>query len=319
MLNRIGDWVASRVHGRAPCTNVYGLARTLLALSTALTLVANDTRTLFVPLAGIAATPPFCQGHGAIGIFCLSPELELARWSAIAILLVVASGWRPRVTGVAHWWVAASLQWNASVLDGGDQVCMVLALLLLPLTVLDGRRWHWDPPAPMRSEAAALVGWSTWIAVRVQVAAVYYHAGVAKYGVDEWGDGTALWYWFRNPTFGAPEALQPIVQPVIASATALPLLTWSVLVLEFLLAGALWMPPGARRVLFPLGCALHVGIALVHGITSFALAMIAALLLYLHAPDRRLAMPRVLARARAWLRHPTRAPSVAGSVVTDVA
>lgn len=55
--------------------------------------------------------------RGSIGLACVLPvkNLELARWLAVAILLLVASGWR-RVTGVLHWWVSFSLHANTLVL-----------------------------------------------------------------------------------------------------------------------------------------------------------------------------------------------------------
>ena len=218
---------------RSPWTNVYGLARTLLAISTLLTLIANDASTLFIPLARVVAQAPFCDGHAGFGLFCQSDDLEAARWVAIVLLIIVASGWRPRVTGALHWWVAASLQSSASLLDGCDQITMNLTLLLLPVTLFDGRKWHWSAPTPVRSTTVGLLGRLiasfSFTAIRVQVMLVYYVAGVAKYGVEEWGDGTALYYWFSHPVFGVPAFLDEPIGLVTNSPTLLPLVTWGVM------------------------------------------------------------------------------------------
>ncbi len=270
---------------RSPWTNVYGLARTLLAISTLLTLIANDASTLFIPLARVVTQAPFCDGHAAFGLFCQSDDLEAARWVAIVLLIIVASGWRPRITGALHWWVAASLQSSASLLDGGDQITMNLTLLLLPVTLFDGRKWHWSAPEPARSTTVGLLGRLvasfSFTAIRVQVMLVYYVAGVAKYGVEEWGEGTALYYWFSHPVFGVPAFLDEPIGLVTNSPTLLPLVTWGVMAFEALLAAALFMRSRHRRRVFVFAVAFHCGIALLHGILTFAIAMEAALILYL--------------------------------------
>lgn len=313
-----------------PFTNVYGLARTLIALSTAATLVANRTTTLFVPASG-GVQAPLCSGVRGAGLYCLVPgsHLELARWAAVALLLVVASGYRPRLTGVLHWWLAFSLQANALTIDGGDNAAAVLALLLVPVTLTDPRAWHWQKaPAATGTtvdDARRLVALVTLTAVRVQVAGIYFHASIGKFGVEEWTNGTALYYFTQSPIFGASGVVASVMRPVVVSAVGVTLLTWSVLVVEYLLSAALVMPKRAWGVLLALGITLHTGIILIHGLWSFSTVMFGALVLYLRpterpfALDRSLALPRSAARAlRKRLRPqapaPERSPSPAPSL-----
>jgi len=54
------------------------------------------------------------------------------RWVSILVLLVAASGWRPRYTAIPMWWVLFGNQASLTVVDGGDQISAVLALLLIP-------------------------------------------------------------------------------------------------------------------------------------------------------------------------------------------
>jgi antimicrobial peptide system SdpB family protein len=290
-LERLGargrDWARTI----DPWTNVYGLARSLLALSTALTLAFNRTTTLFALGAG-GLKPPFCDGMRGSGLYCVVPEsrLDLARWVAVALLLLVASGYRPRVTGVIHWWVSFSLSVNALLVDGGDAAASVLTLLILPVTLTDPRVWHWQPcpvaTGTHRNDARRLIALVALTMVRVQVAGIYFHAAIGKFQVEEWRNGTAIYYFATSPVFGASGIVHDIVLAVLVHAVPITLLTWSVLVLEYFLSAALVMPKRFWGVLFWLGIVLHAGIMLIHGLVSFSVIMFAALTLYLRPVER---------------------------------
>jgi antimicrobial peptide system SdpB family protein len=282
------DW-ATRSN---PWTNVYGLARTLLATGTAATLVFNRSTTLFHPLQGVPEVP-ICYGISRLGLFCLVPHhLEMARWIAVAILLVVASGWYPRFTGPLHWWVSFSLMTSSVIVDGGDQVSAVLTLLLLPVTLTDWRKWHWDSDqTPDHAQWKCLLALFALLAVRVQVAGIYFHAAVGKLRVQEWTDGTALYYWFTHPDFGASRPLFWLLRPLLIHGTTLALMTWCSILVEFSLFMALVMPKRAWGYFLRLGIAFHVMIALIHGLVSFGFAMIAALVLYLRPTEKPFVVP----------------------------
>jgi antimicrobial peptide system SdpB family protein len=302
LLVRLGGWVRGRASAVDPWTNVYGLARSILALATAATLVFSHSRALFRPAFHIP-TAPFCQGPAKISLFCLSPaaHLEIARWAAVAILLLVASGWRPRVTGILHWWASYSLHISSAVTDGGDQATAVLTLLLLPVTLTDGRRWHWQRPRGEPShgleERKRLVALAALLMARVQVAGIYLQSSLAKGCVPEWANGTALYYWFTDGTWGAPDWLMPVLTPLLAHGPTLALMTWGAILLEIALFMALVLPKRAWAYLLPLGIAFHVGIAVIHGIVSFAVVMMAALLLHLRPVEREFPLARFPGRA----------------------
>ncbi|SEU34455.1 sporulation-delaying protein SdpB family protein [Stigmatella erecta] len=285
MLTQLGHRASAWVAGPAPWSNVYGLARTLIALGTGGTLAFSHSSTLFRPAVGMAEVP-LCEGIRQASLFCVLPAgwLEVARWTAVLLLLLVASGWRPRVTGLLHWWVAASLQWSGVLTDGGDQIASVLAFLLVPMTLTDGRRWHWDPPMEGGSDESRLIARVSWLLLRGQVAFIYLHASVGKFKVPEWVDGTALYYWLLDPSIGAPDWLARWALPVLSSPLVAPL-TWSVLILEFWLALGLVLSRGARRALLPFGLLFHTGIIFFHGLISFALIMFGALVLLLRPYD----------------------------------
>ena len=304
MLTRLGS-AAQRWSTTTPWTNVYGVARSLLALATAGTLTFSATGTLFRPAAGLPAAP-YCPGPGRISLFCLVPHdrLWLARWLAVAILLVVASGWRPRVTAILHWWVAFSLFVSATIPDGGDQATAVLTLLLLPVALTDPRRWHWqalpeETATTMRS-ALRLVALSALLVIRAQVAGIYLNSSIAKLADTEWRDGTAVYYWISQPVFGAPGWLHGILLTVAATSLGVIAMTWGTLFLEFTLAIAIVMPRRTWKYLLPAGIVFHGFIALMMGLPSFSIAMAAALILYLRPVDEPFRVSAVMALIHRW-------------------
>lgn len=320
MLSALGRWAHARACATDPWTNVYGFARSLLAFATLLTLIASPTNVLFVPAAGKPDYPQCSEAFDRIGFFCLLPstQLEVLRWAAIAILLLVASGYRPRITGVLHWWIAYSLAANATVVDGGDSVSSILTLLLVPVTLTDDRRWHWQAreAEPAREAGRRLVALTLLWLIRLQVAGIYFHAGVAKLAVPEWVDGTVLYYIFGDPLFGPASWLSPLAS-ALTTSPLLPAAAWSVLLLEYLLGAALMASRSRRGQLLVLGVLFHLGIILLHGLMSFGLTMMAALILFLKPVEQAFGVPRVswridVARLGAALSSAFRWPGVAG-------
>jgi hypothetical protein len=79
---------------------------------------------------------------------------------------------------------------------------------------------------------------------------------------------------------------------------ALVMLTWSVLLIEFGLAAGLVAAKRWWPLLLCAGMALHGGIILIHGLVSFGMIMMGALVLYLRPKDRPFVVPHwMLARA----------------------
>lgn len=290
-----GRWARPRL-AAPPWSSGVGLARTALALGSAATLAATRPAVLFDP-SNVGGT---CVDLRAAGLFCAVPAGggQVARWCAVLILLVVASGWRPRFTAIPHWYVSWSLLSNATVPDGGDQLTAILTLLLVPVALTDGRRWHWQrPPDPDNGTVGTgrVIAGAALLLIQVQVAVVYFQSSVAKLGVREWSDGTAMFYFLRHPLFGSPPWLRPLTDALTGSPVGVAVVTWAPLVVEFAVAVAILLGPRAKRVLLVTGIAFHGVIAVTMGLVSFALAMSGALLLYLLPVGTHIAKP---ARAR---------------------
>lgn len=285
MLSRLNGRLNTRIYNWAihhnPWTNVYGLARTFIALSTLMTLLFNDVTTLFKPMAGVDEYPA-CSVY-AISIFCLVPNdymyLNIVKAIAIIMLAIIASGWRPRYTGIVHWWIASSIHNTAATLDGGEQVAVAITLLLIPITLLDSRKWHWSFKKNVyKSEHAKIVALLFIYAIRIQVSIIYFHAAVAKVFNPEWIDGTAVYYYFNDPMLGVNSMLHTILSPLMTSS-AVAFITWGTIVVEVVLAAGLFAQKNHWKMFLALGVSLHIGIAFVLGLYSFSLIMCAALLI----------------------------------------
>jgi antimicrobial peptide system SdpB family protein len=230
----------------------------------------------------------------------------------VAVLVVVASGWRPRWTALPHWYVAHSFFSSGVLVDGGDQIAAILSMLLVPIALTDSRRWHWDRAEQISSPGTAdiakrLVALSCVTMIRLQVAGIYFHASVAKMSEQEWMNGTAVYYWFTDPMFGLAEPFRTWALPILASGFVV-VLTWGPMILELFLFAGLIASRAAKRRLLVLGILFHAGIAAVHGLLSFALPMWGALILFLRPVDEE--FPRLRRRPR------ESAPSSRSGVIT---
>jgi antimicrobial peptide system SdpB family protein len=293
-----------------PWTNVYGLARSLLALATLLALVSDSAERIFHPL--IIDDIGVFDRSGSVGIslfFLARAHLALAKLLAIVVLLLVISGWRPRLTALPHWWISYSFAASAAMVDGGDLIVATITLLLLPVALTDSRRSHWAGIGA-GGTAASIAAQTGLVLVRVQMAVVYLFAAVLKFPSEEWANGTALYYFWRHPIFGSPGFLRPLTEWFGRSVLVVPV-TWGVLLLELSLATALVAPLRFRARLLPLALLFHLGIAVIHGMPTFALAMAGGLVLYLRPTWQSFPLPARLRRPFARGAEPVAQPSIA--------
>jgi antimicrobial peptide system SdpB family protein len=267
-----------------------GLARSLLAMSTLLTLLFNDTNTLFTYGTGISYYP-ICDGLAKYSIFCLfSDHLEIARYLSILILVITISGYFPRYTCIFSWWVAFSY-FNSSVnVDGGDQVNTVISCLLIPICLGDNRRNHWINkqyvyPHSSLSKFKFMWASTAYIVIHIQAAFIYFISATSKLFVPEWLNGTALHYWVNNPLIGPNQPVGILVNFIFKSDLLLFTISWSVLILEILLFTSLFQARKSKVLLYT-GIAFHIGTAVLFGIITFCLAMSAVLILFFQAYER---------------------------------
>lgn len=272
-------------------TNAYGVARTALALGLLLTLVFNNTDTLFRPglLNDVSITKATIT---QISLYKLV-SLETARWISVAVLLFVISGYFPRYTGILHWWVAFSFNASGVVVDGGDQINAIATLLLIPITLADKRRNHWQIEQEYSSSSFLRINAvCAYFFLRLQMSVLYFHAAVGKFKVTEWLDGTALYYWFSDPSIGMPPWLFDLMYYPLTNAYFITILTWGVMIFEVSLAFALVMNLKMRRRFLWPAIFFHFMIIVSHGLVSFFFGMLGGLIIYLYPLQEPMRFPR---------------------------
>lgn len=289
----------------SPWNACYGACRTLMASATAFTLMFNDPEVLFRPVGRGTIDAP--TGLAAFSYFSLlANHLHVARWTAVVLLLIAAAGYRPRLTGILHWWLSASFMGSCIIIDGGDQIAAVLTLLLLPATLTDPRRWHWLPAPAVETRRQAVLATVAerfvWLA-RLQVAIVYLHAGVGKLSVPDWRHGTATYYWFLDTKIGFPAEYHEMLVWALQPTWTTVLLTWAPIALELALFTVIAMTRGqqARLWLFAIGIIFHAGNVVAFGLVSFFFTMAGALFLLCLPPlDEAIAAMRAARKAPQW-------------------
>jgi antimicrobial peptide system SdpB family protein len=221
-----------------PWSDLYGLARSLLAVGSLLTLLFTSISDLIF-VVDVGDSGNRCSGLAGLGLFCLGGNdyFQIKQWVAIVVLISVVSGWRPRITCLPHAYVAVSLFHNISAPEGGDQIASSVALMLVPICLSDRRRWHWlsyNSPnvTTMMSQVRTIGAFLGMAMIKVQVSWLYLQSGIAKLGQTAWLDGTAMYYWARNGTFGAPTWSRDTVywltsQPIFEAG-----MSWGPIVIE---------------------------------------------------------------------------------------
>lgn len=281
MLNNINQFTKNISLHFNPWTNVYGFARSLMALSLLLTLVFNDTMSLFRPTSDTDSL----TNSDNVSLFHLVPQeyfyLSLVKWLFVVLLILIIIGWRPRITGLIHFYIAYSFNTAGTTVDGGEQVHAVFALLLLPIALTDNRKWHWEKNNDFENrEIARIVTFVSYFFIRLQVAIIYFHSTVAKISNTEWIDGTAVYYYMADPMLGLPKVIYNLISPILGSPLIV-FITWGTLVLQLILVTALFMKKEYWSKCLVIALLFHEAIAIMLGLISFSMIMTAVLILYL--------------------------------------
>ncbi len=261
-------------------TNIIGLCRSILALGTLLTLLLNPVDVLFNQEI-LNQEPTFFQQYGLF--FILKDAVFLAKTLVIIVLLLVISGTHPRITGVLHWYVTWSFFTSCNIIDGGDHIASVLTLLLIPITLTDSRKNHWKEIKHSIDTYSSTIANAFLFLIKVQVCAIYLHAFVGKVPVAEWLNGTATYYWLTHEYFGIHQLLRPVFNFFLSNNVIVAIVTWGVLLIEFLLSACIMLDQKSskRKVMLMIGVLFHLSIFIVHGLATFFLSISAGLILYL--------------------------------------
>jgi len=255
------------------------LSRTLLAIGLLLTITFNSNYTLFGLDIIHLDNPVFDYNL----FYLLKENLWLAKTISIIILCVVISGFYPRITGILHWYITYSFFISADVADGGDHIAVNLTLLLIPITFFDKNKNHWFKNVSLTNKIQQIFYNSFFLLITIQICAIYLHSFVGKLFVNEWQNGTAVYYWLTHNHFGVNPSILSIVKQILSNKYSVTIITWGTLFFEFILSACIILNKDDKKryLILLFGVLFHFSIMIFHGLVSFFFTMSAALILYL--------------------------------------
>lgn len=261
-------------------TNTIGLARTLMALTFLLTLLFNDfsnsSPTIYYKELVLAKKDMF----NYFSYFQYN-NLLIPKVFSYTVLLLVILGLYPRYTAIPHAWTSYSLFHTFAIIEGGDQLCYMLCILIIPILLFDNRKSHWKSEVIYSSPKSAFFLNIILMIIKIQISFVYLQAFLDKCYIKEWYNGTAVYYWLNHNMFGLQGNLQIFTNSVFSNKYITSTVTWTVLLTELFIAYVLVGGKEVKRVAFYLGILLHALFFVFLGLPTFMLSMYSALILYL--------------------------------------
>ena len=264
-----------------PYTKVYGLGRSLIAFSTILVFLFNDFALLFdrEALSVLKESEYFFSQFNFFALLGYK-NLLLSKILSLTILITVIIGVVPQLTGLLHFWITFSFYHSAIALDGGDQIAVTITFLILPLTLFDNRLNHWYSKKKHLG-LFNFIGNLSFLIISLQVCFIYLNTAIVKLTtIDEWKEGTALFYFLNSNYYGVNDFFKVIIDPILNSK-AVFFLTWFVIISHLSLAFIFLLSRERKKTFIVLGILLHLLIALLMGLYSFSISMFGVLVLYM--------------------------------------
>lgn len=258
-------------------TRSFDAGRAVLALAQLTLLLTTPTNRVFVP---VGTQLPFAKCDlflREVSAFCWS-EPEPVRWIFIVLLLAIGAGLAPRYLSWVHWYIALSIGMAIDLPEGGEAILMTATFWIAIASIADPRWLAWRDPSRPPSPVLNAVAWAALWILRIQMAYIYLNSGIAKLAVEQWGDGSALYYVVRMEFFGSVGPLGDLARFLTSVPLFAAALTWGTIALEIAMAVLILGPVKMQRYALAASIALHLAIAVLLGLASFALAMVGAML-----------------------------------------
>lgn len=268
----------------SPYTYILQVARATLALGLLLTLVFTDFNHMIIQKINGEYVNPLLNNtflyHKYNLYYLFDYDPFFCKFVSIIIIFFVISGLLPQISSILHFWLAVSFMLSSSLIDGGDQIHSNLSLLLIPICLCDHRINMWKSTHKKVNIYRIFVGNIFLFLISLQMSAIYFHASIGKYEVLEWANGTAIYYWINHTLFGLPEYLE-FINYFASKSWFTVTLTYLILVIEIVFAGAIFMERRKRKLIFPIAVLFHFSIIFIFGISSFFFSMLGGLILYM--------------------------------------
>lgn len=260
--------------------NTIMVVRSILASSLLITLFFNKATELF-PKYHLDQIFFNNYTYSQYNLFVLFREnVLIASYISMLVMILVILGIYPRIIAFLHLYVSYSFFHASSVQEGGDQINLILCLLLIPICISNTKFFGWKFDASNLNVYYSEIWSAALFLIKVQMCYLYFEACVMKIPVVEWSNGTAVYYWFNSNVFGASGFIKELIASFTNTLT-ISLITWSVLILEFFLFIAFFLKQKYKYILFVFGVLFHLCIIIIHGLPTFFISMLAGLVLYL--------------------------------------
>ncbi|MEU7163999.1 sporulation-delaying protein SdpB family protein [Streptomyces morookaense] len=293
-VQSLADRLAARTARHDMRSRWFGAGRTVIAVAQLGFLLLTPMKALLVPVVGMGDYP-HCNSVRAASALCLGSSgaaHEAQRWLLVVIVAVAASGYRPRWTVIPHAWATYSIAVSIAVPDGGESVAMIMCFLMIPIGLADDRTWHWQQPAREPAPSWRTITFVAFLAVRVQIAYLYLDSAISKFGVADWANGTAEYYFLRDNMFGVAKPWDGLFLALSKNALVVVALTWGALVIEIAIGICVLASDRWRKAGLAMDIVLHGSIILTMGLWSFAMVMIGSAVVCATPESRATPLPR---------------------------
>jgi antimicrobial peptide system SdpB family protein len=258
----------------------YAISRTLLSLSTFVTIAFNNEQRLF-NISYVQNPNIKTYTISKLSIFeILYPDnLFLARIISCLILAFVIIGFLPRVTCFLQFWLSLSVYSSSYITEGGDQINMILSILIIPICLFDNRINHWNFYKNNENINVKSTVFFALNIIKLQVAILYFISGFGKLFNDQWREGSAMYYWIVNKEIGTNYYIEFIFSYIFSNRYILFFTTWFVMLFEISLS-LIMLTNFNKKYFFYSALIFHAMIFIFFGLFSFELSMSAALFIY---------------------------------------
>ena len=209
---------------------------------------------------------------------------ELFFHLGIVISILFCIGVGGRLITVAHYIFLISLFLrNPALLDGGDNLAYLVLLYLIPVNATAVLAVKPTRRALHGTSVSTVLHNMGIILIAMQLFVVYWTSSLYKVQGKLWQDGTALYYILRVPEFSWPILTDHLTR----HAWIIVMATYFVVLFQ-LLFPLLIAVRETRVAALCLAALLHIGIAVIMGLTSFSIYMIATEAIFLSDSHYRL-------------------------------
>ncbi len=220
--------------------------------------------------------------------YFFSENLLVARVISILILLNVILGFLPFLSSILHWYISYSFVIACDVTFGGDNIASNITFLLIPFSIFQNKYNHFNPIVKNKNNFYNEIEWFFYIAILIQISLIYFQAFCKKIYLNEWKDGTAVYYYLTNNEYGLGNyfSIKKILQNNI---WLIKLMTWGTLFLEFFISIIILIKHLLKNKIlynmFFIFAFFHFILMICFGIMPFFIVMIGLLMFYLLPKD----------------------------------